>query len=108
MEHEQNSGINFITVMGSKSVLIASTAAEVSSLLQTKRYSSDAGTKIEIFFPQTFHLYNRFMGGIDVHDGHWSNVLPNIRSKKFLTPKGCHIGSAILNITHLIKYHLRV
>ena len=66
-KHEQNSGINYITVMDSKSVQIVPTAA--------------GGTKIEIPFPKAFYLYNRFMSGVDVHDGHCNKVLPSILSK---------------------------
>ncbi|OXU30415.1 hypothetical protein TSAR_012519 [Trichomalopsis sarcophagae] len=54
VKHDQNSGINFITIMDSKPVSIVSTAAG-----------------------------NKFMGGVDVHDGHCNNVLPSIRSKKW-------------------------
>lgn len=83
VKHEQNSGINYITVMDSKLVSILSTYAGVTPLLPSKRYNSNEKAKIEISFPQAFHLYNRFMGGVDVHDGHCNNVLPSIRSKKW-------------------------
>ena len=83
VKHDQNSGINFITIMDSKPVSIASTAADVSPLSTSRRYSSEARSKIDIPFPQAFHLYNKFMGGVNVHDGHCNNVLPSIRSKKW-------------------------
>jgi len=83
VKHEQNSGINYITVMDSKPVSIASTAAGITPLLPSKRYSSEARSKTEIPFLQAFHLYNKFMGGVDLHDGHCNNVLPSIRSKKW-------------------------
>ena len=83
IKHDQNSGINFITIMDSKPVSIASTAAGVSPLSTSRRYSSEARSKIDIPFPRAFHLYNKFMGGVDVHDGHCNNVLPSIRSKKW-------------------------
>lgn len=83
VKHESNSGINYITVVDSKPVSIASTAAGVTPQLSSKRYSSDAQSKIEIPFPRAFHLYNKFMGGVDLHDGHCNNVLPSIRSKKW-------------------------
>jgi len=70
VKHEQNSGINYITVIDFKLVLIASTTAAVTPLLPSKRYSSDAKSKVELLFPQAFHVYNKFMGGNDVHDGH--------------------------------------
>ena len=82
VKHDLNSGINFITIMDSKPVSIASTAAGVTPLSISKRYSKEARSKTEIPFPQAFYLYNKFMGGVDVHDGHCNNVLPAIRSKK--------------------------
>lgn len=83
VKHEENSGINYITIIDSKPVSIVSTAAGVTPLLPSRRYSSEARSKIEIPFPQAFHLYNKFMGGVDLHDGHCNNVLPSIRSKKW-------------------------
>lgn len=83
VKHDRNSGINFITIMDSKPVSIASTAAGVSPLSTSRRYSSEARSKTDIPFPQAFHLYNKFMGGVDVHDGHCNSVLPSIRSKKW-------------------------
>jgi len=66
--------------MDSKPVSIASTA--VIPLLPSKRYNSKARSKTEISFPQIFHLYNKFMRDVDIHNGHCNNVLPIIRSKK--------------------------
>jgi len=83
VKHEKNSGINYITVMDSKPVSVVSIAAGVTPLLPSKRYNSQERTKVEIFFPKAFHLYNKFMGGVDLHDGHCNNMLPNIRSKKW-------------------------
>jgi hypothetical protein len=83
VKHDVNSGINFITIMDSKPVSIASTAAGVNPLSISKRYSAEAKSKIEIPFPQAFHLYNKFMGGVDLHDGHCNDILPSIRSKKW-------------------------
>jgi len=83
VKHEQNSGINYITVMDSKLVSILSTAAGVTPLLPLKRYNSIEKARIETPIPQAFHLYNQSMGGVDVHDGHCNNLLPSIRSKKW-------------------------
>lgn len=83
VKHDKNSGINYITTMDSKPVSILSTAAGVTPLLSAKRYSSIEKAKIEIPVPQAFHLYNKFMGGVDQHDGHCSNLSPSIRSKKW-------------------------
>lgn len=83
VKHDKVSGINYISVVDSKIVSIASSAAGVTPLLMSKRYSSTTRTKSEIPFPHAFHLYNKFMGGVDIHDGHCNNVLPSIRSKKW-------------------------
>jgi len=83
VKHEKNSGMNYITVMDSKPVSVVSTAAGVTPLLPSKRYSSQERTKVEIPFLKAFHFYNKFMGGVDLHNGHCNNVLPNICSKKW-------------------------
>ena len=83
VKHEKNSGVNYITVVDSKPISIVSTASGVTPLLPLKSYSSQARSKVEIPFPKAFHLYNKFMGGVDLHDGHCNNVLPSIRSKKW-------------------------
>lgn len=83
VKHDKNSGINYITVMDSKQVSIASTAAGTTPLLPSQRYSSEQRAKIDIEMPNAFHLYNRYMGGVDLHDGHCNNIMPSIRSKKW-------------------------
>ena len=83
VKHEKKSGMNHITVVDSKPVSIVSTASGVTPLLPLKRYSSQARSKVETPFPKAFHLYNKFMGGVDLHDGHCNNVLLRIRSKKW-------------------------
>lgn len=83
VKHDKNSGMNYITVMDSKPVSIVSTAAGVTPLLPSKRYSSQQRKKVEILFPKAVRVYNNFMGGNDVHDGHCNNLLPSIRSKKW-------------------------
>ena len=39
--------------------------------------------KVEIPFSNAFQLYNKYMGGIDVHDGCCNYALPSIKSKKW-------------------------
>jgi len=78
VKHDKNSGMNYITAMDSKPVSIVSTATGVTPMLNSRRYSSKAKSKIDIPFPQAFHLYNRYMGGVDLHDGHCNNVIPSI------------------------------
>ncbi|XP_058810354.1 piggyBac transposable element-derived protein 3-like [Phymastichus coffea] len=58
VKHEKNSGINYITIMDSKPVLILSTAAGVTPLSSAKRYNSIEKEKVDIPVPQAFHLYN--------------------------------------------------
>ena len=70
VKHKKNSGMNYITVVDSKPVLIVSTASGVTPLLPLKRYSSQARSNVEIPFPKAFHLYSKFMGGVDLQDGH--------------------------------------
>ena len=82
VKHEKNSGMNYITVVDSKPVSIVSTGSGVTPLLPLERCSSQARSKVEIPFPKAFHLYNKFMGGVDLYDGHCNNVLPSIHSKK--------------------------
>lgn len=83
VKHDKNSGMNYITVMDSKPVSIVSTAAGVTPLSPSKRYSAQERSKVEILFPKAVRVYNCFMGGNDVHDGHCNNLLPSIRSKKW-------------------------
>ncbi|OXU25748.1 hypothetical protein TSAR_016911, partial [Trichomalopsis sarcophagae] len=92
-KHDQKSGMNLITIIDSKPISIISTASGVTPLLPSKRYSKEVKSKIDIPFPNAFHLYNRFMGGVDVHDGHCNDVMPCIRSKKWtwvITSGRCH------------------
>lgn len=76
------SGMNFISVQDSKKVSIISTAAGVTPLSTVQRYVKGDGKK-NLEFPNAFYIYNQFMGGVDVHDGHCNNLLPSIRSKKW-------------------------
>jgi len=83
IKHDKNSGMNYITAMDSKPVSIVSIVAGVTPMLNSRRYISEAKSKIDIPFPQVFHLYNRYTGGVDLYDGHCNNVIPSIRSKKW-------------------------
>lgn len=69
--------------MDSKQVSIASSATGVTPMLYLKRYSAKDHSKKSIPFPNAFHVYNRFMGGVDLHDSHCNNVHTFIRSKKW-------------------------
>ena len=83
VKHEKNSGMNYVTVVDSKPVSIVSTASRVTFSLPLKKYSSQVRSKVEITFPKAFHLYNKFMEGVYLHDGHCNNLLPSIRSEKW-------------------------
>lgn len=82
VQHDKSSGMNFISVQDSKKVSIISTGAGVTPLSTVKRYVKGEGKKC-LEFPNAFYVYNQFMGGVDVHDGHCNNLLPTIRSKKW-------------------------
>lgn len=69
--------------MDSKEVSVLSTAAGVSPLKAAKRYSKEEKNKKEIPMPAAFFLYNKNMGGVDVHDQYCSKVFPSMRSKKW-------------------------
>ncbi|XP_058799929.1 piggyBac transposable element-derived protein 3-like [Phymastichus coffea] len=55
----------------------------VSPKLPSQRYSAEKKARVDVHFPCAFHTYNKFMGGVDLHDNHCNNVLPIIRSKKW-------------------------
>lgn len=86
VKHEEKSGLNFITVMDSKPVSLLSTAAGVEPLSNAKRYSKEVKSKNDLPFPRAFTLYNKYMGGVDLHDGHCSNLMPCIRAKRWTWP----------------------
>lgn len=83
VKHEKTSGINYITLVDSKTVSIASSAAGISPTFPTKRWSKENKEKISLPFPNAFHIYNQFMGGVDLQDSHCNNVSPRIKSKKW-------------------------
>ena len=83
IKYEEKSGLNYITVMDSKPVSVLSTAAGVTPMSTVKRYSKETKTKNDIPFPRAFSQYNRFMGGVDLHDGHCSNLMPCIKAKRW-------------------------
>lgn len=83
VKHDENSGINFITVKDSKLVSVLSTAAGVTPQTNVFRYNPDQKRKVNIPFPNAFSAYNKFMGGVDIHDMYCNRVLPIIRSKKW-------------------------
>uniref|UniRef100_A0ABD2WJL6 PiggyBac transposable element-derived protein domain-containing protein n=1 Tax=Trichogramma kaykai TaxID=54128 RepID=A0ABD2WJL6_9HYME len=105
VKHEKKSGLNFITVMDSQPVSLLSTAAGVEPLAKRKRYSKNLQSTNEIPFPSAINVYNDFMGGVDMHDEHCSNLMPFIRAKKWTWPMFLRlIQSSLTNA--LVIYNL--
>jgi len=61
IKHDKNSGINYISIMNSKQVSVASSAAGVTLMLSSKRYFLEAQSKVDISFPKAMHVYNKYM-----------------------------------------------
>lgn len=83
VKHDKSSGMNFVTVKDSKNVSILSTAAGVTPLATVQRYNKEIKAKEDLQFPNAFSQYNKFMGGVDLHDQYCNKVLPSVRSKKW-------------------------
>ena len=73
--------MNFITLIDSKVVSLLLTATGVEPLSTAKRYSKESKSKNNLSFP--IALYNKYMGGVDLHDRHCSNLMPCIRAKRW-------------------------
>ncbi|KAL7288257.1 hypothetical protein TKK_0017597 [Trichogramma kaykai] len=65
VQHEKNSGLNFITAMDSEDVSVLSTAAGVTPLSDMDKFSFDEMKDIAVPFPHAFKMYNTFMGACD-------------------------------------------
>lgn len=83
VKHDKASGMNFITVKDSKNVSLLSTAAGVTPLATVQRYDKEKKAREDLQFPNAFSQYNKFMGGVDLHDKYCNKVLPSMRSKKW-------------------------
>ena len=75
VKHEENSGLNFITVMDSKCVSVLSTAAGVSPSFEENRFSFAERKKLLYYFHMPSKIYNMFMGGVDLYDLHCNNLI---------------------------------
>lgn len=96
--HDSNSTLNYITVMDSKPVSILSTKYGNEPKMPMQRYHEKK--KQTFSFPQAFSMYNKNMGGVDLHDQHCNALSPSIRGKKWTWPLFCRlIQSAITNAT---------
>ena len=83
MKHDQNSGLNFLTIMDSKPVPTLSTAAGATPLGPVLRRQKGRKDKRELDFPRAFLIYNKFMRGVDLHDQRCNKIESIIRSKKW-------------------------
>ena len=70
-------------MIDSKEVSILSTAAGASPVKPVKRYSKTDHERKEIGFPFAFSLYNKYMGGVDVHNFLCKKVSHSIRSRNW-------------------------
>ncbi|XP_058793744.1 piggyBac transposable element-derived protein 3-like [Phymastichus coffea] len=82
-KYDKNSGLNYITVMDSKPLSVLSTCASVRPFGTVRRYSKEQKKKETLEFPRAFTFYNQYMGGVDLHDSHCSNLRSPVRSKKW-------------------------
>lgn len=78
---DENSKLNYITVMDAKHVYILSTTYGIEPKIQMKRWVDKSHQIIE--YPNVFSYYNRKMGEVDLHDQHCNAVMPVIRGKKW-------------------------
>ncbi|XP_066599933.1 piggyBac transposable element-derived protein 3-like [Prorops nasuta] len=83
VKHDQNSGFTLLTVMDSKPVSILSTAAGATPIGPVLRRQKSLKDKRELDFPRAFLIYNKFMGGVDLHGQPCNKIEPIIRSKKW-------------------------
>ena len=65
--------------------MLSTTAAE-SPLKTVKCYSKEKKAQSDISMAAEFFFYDKFMGGVDVHDQYRSEVLPSLRSKRWTWP----------------------
>lgn len=83
VSHDKNSGINFISIIDSKEISLLSTATGVTPMTPLERTCKVEKKKKAIDFPHVISLYNKYMGGVDLHDYRCNTVAPSIRSKKW-------------------------
>jgi len=84
IKYDKASGMNLITLMDSKVVSLLSTAAGSEPKKGVERYSKEKKKMVKIHMPAAFNIYNKFMGGVDIHDQYCSKILPSMRSKKWV------------------------
>ena len=75
---KQNSGMNYVLVKDNKHVILLSTAAGVTPTSSIQRFSKDRKVKCSHKYPNIIAVYNKYMGGIDLHDYSCNRVSPSI------------------------------
>ena len=80
VKHGVMSGINYVSVKHSKVVSILSSAAGVTPHASAMRWNKDEKKKVEMDFPQVFAVYNKTMGGVDLHDQDCSDSNVKVKS----------------------------
>ena len=97
VKHDVNSNINYISVMDSKVVSILSTACGIEPLKCVERYSKEQKKRVSLPFPQTFSLYNKFMGGVDIQDQYCSDLRIKVNKRKWTFHIFKHIIEAAMS-----------
>lgn len=103
--HDIGSKTNFISVKDSKIVSLLTTAANSDPKVTVKRWNSTAKEKTDISFPFAFALYNKTMGGVDMHDRYCSDLSIQIRSRKWTWSLFCRIIEASISNAFILWKH---
>lgn len=102
VQNEKNSSMNYVLVKDNKDVMLLSTAAGVTPTSSIQRFSKEKKVKCSHEFPNIIAVYNKYMGGVDLHDYRCNRVAPSIGSKKWTWTIFCRmIQSALTNATIL-------
>ena len=66
----------------SKVVSILSTTSGIEPLKHVERYNQEQKRRVSLTFPQTFPLYNKYMGGVDLQDQYCNDLRIKVNKKK--------------------------
>ena len=83
VKRDINSTLSYVSVKDSKVVSILSTAAGIEPFANVERYCKEEKKKTSIPFPQCFAVYNKYMGGVDLHDHYRHDLKINISSRRW-------------------------
>lgn len=81
--YDRDSGLLFIRWQDNNTVTMVTNYDTLEPVYHVKRWSAIDKEKIDIQQPSIFQNYNRFMGGVDLHDQAVNNYRISIRSKKW-------------------------